>query len=701
MDIVGCSRPCPVRSVRDPLYPQPASTVPPVAPEEENTNSSTRPTPDVRRTPGSTPSISAPEFYGAGTASVEERIYDSDVIVRATLVSTGDGQLGFRAVEYLKGSGAREFLVQVSTGGLNTSGLVGRESVLFLSLSEEGSLTDERTDTAEFLFTETADELYRGNLPKGYTIDTRNPVWLPAVPEQGNVVKGVIIDPEPITGIGPPVTVSLAELRSKIAWIEGGEGIEWYDECIRASLGHISFYRDWETFYRGPWTPYQAESEAPSGAGSGTVVIDFGTHKTYEYARVWLTGTDTHLFRSIVVDDDEVSSNGYSNDVVTARPLPSGTYSVFNHRQLPKYMPCNFTPFNSRLELIVTVTSSGDAVHEAFFDPVAIGSAVGADATNGVLEPGSFSLTGDGTMASLSKIAWESGQVTMELEPSLSLAGHHADFIALDGSVSLRLDLDDASETVQGTKRTLRWNVCEQPWESGDLLMLRISSSVGALTGVTNDGKCDGAPVFDEPSYTFTIPETATTTTVVGNVSATDPDTGDTVTYSITEGNKEGKFAIGGSTGEITVAGTLDYGTTPSYTLTVEASDGTNAATVTVGITVSRQSVTLSGLVASMNKGDSDSFTVSVSDLDSANSYTIRVTTDNSNIGFDGGCTDVQEDVTVPSGSTSHTGTFTLHGCSASGGTVKATLLQGTTGVATATQSVTVADPPPTPVGRS
>ena len=43
----------------------------------------------------------------------------------------------------------------------------------------------------------------------------------------------------------------------------------------------------------------------------------------------------------------------------------------------------------------------------------------------------------------------------MELEPSVSLAGHHADFIALDGSVSLRLDFDDASETVEGAKRTL------------------------------------------------------------------------------------------------------------------------------------------------------------------------------------------------------------------------------------------------------
>ena len=45
------------------------------------------------------------DFHGAATASLEERIYLADVIVRATLESTGDGELRFRAVEYLKGSG--------------------------------------------------------------------------------------------------------------------------------------------------------------------------------------------------------------------------------------------------------------------------------------------------------------------------------------------------------------------------------------------------------------------------------------------------------------------------------------------------------------------------------------------------------------------------------------------------------------------
>ena len=79
----------------------------------------------------------------------------------------------------------------------------------------------------------------------------------------------------------------------------------------------------------------------------------------------------------------------------------------------------------------------------------------------------------------------------------------------------------------------------------------------------------------------------------------------------------------------------------------------------------------------------------------STNSYSLRVTTDNSNTGFDSGCTDRQDDVNIPSDSTSYTATFTLHGCTAPGGAVTATLLQGsTTAVAVATTDVTVVGAP-------
>ena len=97
----------------------------------------------------------------------------------------------------------------------------------------------------------------------------------------------------------------------------------------------------------------------------------------------------------------------------------------------------------------------------------------------------------------------------------------------------------------------------------------------------------NSAPEFGSSTYNFSVAEDAATGAAVGTVSATDADS-DGITYSITAGNGDGKFAIDGSSGAITTAGALDHETTPSYTLTVQADDGnggTDTATVNVTVT--------------------------------------------------------------------------------------------------------------------
>jgi hypothetical protein len=61
-------------------------------------------------------------------------------------------------------------------------------------------------------------------------------------------------------------------------------------------------------------------------------------------------------------------------------------------------------------------------------------------------------------------------------------------------------------------------------------------------------------------------------------MSATDPNN-DSLIYSISSGNDAGKFTIDSSTGAITLAASLDYETTTSYTLTIQVSDGSLTAT--------------------------------------------------------------------------------------------------------------------------
>ena len=106
-----------------------------------------------------------------------------------------------------------------------------------------------------------------------------------------------------------------------------------------------------------------------------------------------------------------------------------------------------------------------------------------------------------------------------------------------------------------------------------------------------------------------------------------------------------------------------------------------HTATQPVTVTVGRQSDDrrYQDLVSDLNEGASDSFTVSVGNLDASTSYTIEVTTDDADIGFTSDCTDREESLAVTANSLSHTtDSITLHGCDAvSGDKVTATLLSG------------------------
>ena len=125
------------------------------------------------------------------------------------------------------------------------------------------------------------------------------------------------------------------------------------------------------------------------------------------------------------------------------------------------------------------VTATDGTLHELFFDPVTFGSGVATDASNGVLKPATFT-DANGASASIGSIAYEysstnsgqGGTVEIEVDPVDALEGQLVDIIELDGTVSLSLDVADA--TVDSANDTLSWSVSSAPWEDGDLLMVRI-----------------------------------------------------------------------------------------------------------------------------------------------------------------------------------------------------------------------------------
>ena len=135
----------------------------------------------------------------------------------------------------------------------------------------------------------------------------------------------------------------------------------------------------------------------------------------------WLGGRDKDLF-TVVTTTPEGYPNHVQHDVVTARPLPAGEYRFNIHVLQPDILICGgWSEFVKNTGgTYVTVTAPSGTVHEAFFDPVAIAAAVGADGTNGVLKPAAFTV--DGASATITSLKWESGVVTMEPEP-LRVAG--------------------------------------------------------------------------------------------------------------------------------------------------------------------------------------------------------------------------------------------------------------------------------------
>ena len=445
--------------------------------------------------------------------SLEEQIFASDVIVRASLdsatssIETVPGNPGiaptYRALhllrfavhEYLKGNGPSEIVVMVR--GRHTH-LTQSEARVFadLKLQQRNTTWDNRQGVL-FLNSSTmpiqAGNAERSSAPSpsetafeftlsnygvetewDYSIDTLSRAWLPAA--EAGLPDGVSPDPSmaqfTTDGTASPSTlVSLAELRSGISEIEdtleAGAGIAGFARCVQDKIRHQRHRR------AVPYTPYQHSRAILSGLAAGTEIHRVGPFvEDPTLSRFWFTGTDSQFFHTFVEEVDSNPRYGYDRVIAVLRPLPAGSYEYEYRVQRARDTPCDFVP-EPYLEGTVSVTAPAGTVHEAFFDPGAWGSSVGFTSNAGVLEPAEFSA--DGVPTTIQTLAWESGVVAMELSPAMSLAGRSVDFIALDGSVALSLSTDDAQ--TQGEGEVLSWNVPRQPWQAGDRLMIRIKDA--------------------------------------------------------------------------------------------------------------------------------------------------------------------------------------------------------------------------------
>ena len=274
---------------------------------------------------------------------------------------------------------------------------------------------------------------YKGSLPDGYTLGSNNPVWLPLTSSSATSTGGGrSVQPSTQTEIvveydittGEAKSVSQTTLEDMISWMAGASGgssgsdvssgslgkvtknvqknsgpqssdpssAQWWDDedyrnCIRRSMLYIRAVRDREA-YSGPKPPLTLTTEIESGI-AGATIFDWPRHgapsffgSVPAYHTYVVIGPNAHLFNPQITDDDGDKTTGWDYALVTARPLPAGTYT-FWHKSYPwTFEPCQFRPPHDETFIEeVIVKSLPRTLLEAFFDPATTTAGVGYLAT--------------------------------------------------------------------------------------------------------------------------------------------------------------------------------------------------------------------------------------------------------------------------------------------------------------------------------
>ena len=564
-----------------------------------------------------------------GLATLEETILQSDTIARVdylrsigSVARTGDWWMAllefrFEVNEYLKGSGPDEigafifFKHDTEAGAQRAAALLAaahdtrwddREAILFLNYIAKHIAPPIELGAGQFWLAAV------GNAWTGYVewysvASDAKKLWLPAATQPTRGTRGsespgsstttprlFMLDVPSGTArqsvgarstAGGP-TISLADLKSKITALEAeanAGGTAEYRECVE------SYYRQIRWTQRSVdalgYISHRHSVPMDSGLPAGTVVQEYPSlipKSEKPASRLWYEGPDKDLMRFTRVHfnppPDVIGSIKYTLQSVTARPLPAGTYTFFPNGGRIETCGKDWSFDDNRVLYTLTVTPPELTLHEAFFDPVDIGSAVGADSSNGVLEPNAFMLNGATT--TISSLKWEDGAVSMTLNPTASLADYAIDFIDVTGTTTLSLTSDNASTTA------LAWTVPDKPWADGDLLMLRIYEPISndaTLSALTLSG-VDLA--FDPATTTYaaSVPATTTQTTVTPTLNH------DATTYVVKLGgvvDDDGTIPLAAGANVITIDVTAeDAVTTETYTVTITRATPTEPITVTL-----------------------------------------------------------------------------------------------------------------------
>ncbi len=176
-----------------------------------------------------------------------------------------------------------------------------------------------------------------------------------------------------------------------------------------------------------------------------------------------------------------------------------------------------------------------------------------------------------------------SGDVTLNPEFTSSTTTYTASAAHDVATTTVTAPLNNSSNTVSIMKGTDTPTETSVPLDVGsNVITIEVTRPDDPLTPhiytVTVTRQPNTPPAFDEgAAATRGVAENTGTGVDIGDpVAATDPDSGDTLTYSLDAAGAE-SFDIDASSGQLRTKAALDYETENSYSVTMSVSDGKDA----------------------------------------------------------------------------------------------------------------------------
>jgi VCBS repeat-containing protein len=342
------------------------------------------------------------------------------------------------------------------------------------------------------------------------------------------------------------------------------------------------------------WASDWTETDAGGGGASGGDVhvassqlrIDAGSVGDQASRQVDLSGTSgailTFDYTNSLSGSDQIEIR-VSADGKTYTTLTDGVFSPKSNAGsgTVKLDISGYASASTTIQFIVTGVGGGDRL---YVDNVQVGYDTGA-----ANSAPAISSNGGGTTASVT--VGENSTVVTTVTATDVDAGHTLGYSIAGGADAARFTIHNST----GQLSFVSAPSYEAPADSGGNNVYDVTVQVSDGQGGTDTqalavtvANVNEAPT-DLALSANTVAEHAANGTVVGTVSGSDVDMGDTKTYSLTD-NAGGRFAINSSAGQITVANRslINYERATSHNLTVRVTDSgglTYDETFTINVT--------------------------------------------------------------------------------------------------------------------